>query len=67
MSKVIISISGGCLQDVHSDVPNIEVEIFDWDNIKAEREDMEEEEANTHLESREDDYNQAITGLTSLY
>lgn len=66
MAKVIISISGGNLQAVHSDIPDVDVEVFDWDNIRAEREDMDEDQADTYLESREDEYNQAISSLQEI-
>jgi len=66
MAKVIISISGGNLQAVHSDIPGVDVEVFDWDNIRSEREDMDEDQADTFLESREDEYNQAISSLQEI-
>lgn len=66
MAKVIISINGGNVQAVHSDIRDIDVAVFDWDNIRAEREDMDEEQANTFLERREAEYNQAISSLQEI-
>lgn len=42
MSKIYVSIAGGCLTAILSDDPTIEVEIWDWDNIEAEHEDTSE-------------------------
>jgi len=66
MHKVVISINGGNIQAIHSDIPDVVVEVFDWDNIRSEREDMEEAEADVYLESREDDYNHMIATLPQI-
>lgn len=66
MHKVVISINGGNVEAIHSDIPDVVVEVFDWDNIRSEREDMEEAEANVYLESREDDYNYMIATLPQI-
>jgi len=66
MAKIVISISGGCLQAVHTDIPDAQVQVFDWDNISAEREDMDETEVDTFMESWEDDYNQAIASMQEI-
>lgn len=38
MSKIYISVSGGCIQGVWSTNKKDQVEIWDWDNIEAEYE-----------------------------
>lgn len=46
MSKIYISVSGGCVQGVFSTNKNDRVELWDWDNIKCEVENtlnLEEE------------------------
>lgn len=35
MSKIYISVSGGCVQGVLSTNKNDKVELWDWDNIKC--------------------------------
>ena len=37
MSKVLIYVEGGCVQEVRSDDKKIEVTLFDVDNLKADR------------------------------
>ena len=32
--KIVVVISGGCLQGVFSDTENIEATLIDWDNLK---------------------------------
>ena len=34
MTKILIEIEGGCLQNVYSDDPDTEVRTVDWDEIK---------------------------------
>lgn len=36
MSKIYISIKGGCIQEVISTNKSDKVEIWDWDNIEAD-------------------------------
>ena len=36
MSKIYISVSGGCVNGVFSVNKNDKVELWDWDNIKSE-------------------------------
>lgn len=66
MPKIVISINGGNVEAIHSDIPDVVVEVFDWDNIRSEREDMETTEADVYLESREDDYNHMIGTLPQI-
>ena len=35
MDKMYISVRGGCVNGVLSTNPHLEVELWDWDNIKA--------------------------------
>lgn len=74
MAKIIISISGGVCQAVHSDDPNIEVEIYDWDNIRSEFEgdteaglpmDMEEAHA-AYIAKEQQDYDLAILDMEQI-
>ncbi len=46
MSKIYISVSGGCVNGVYSTDKKDKVELWDWDNIKCEVENtlnLEEE------------------------
>ena len=46
MSKIYISVSGGCVNEVYSTNKKDRVELWDWDNIKCEVENtlnLEEE------------------------
>ena len=36
MSKIYISVSGGCVNGVLSTIKNVETEIWDWDNLRQE-------------------------------
>jgi len=36
MSKIHISVSGGCVQGVLSTVKDVKIELWDWDNIREE-------------------------------
>ncbi len=36
MTKIYISVSGGCVNGVLSTEKDIKVELWDWDNIKEE-------------------------------
>jgi len=49
MPKVIIEVEGGCITEIHSDDPDLVVDIYDWDNIKQG--DMTDEEIEA-MESR---------------
>ena len=42
MSKIYINVSGGCVQGVLSTNKNDKVELWDWDNIKAENENIKD-------------------------
>jgi hypothetical protein len=43
-SKVVIEIRGGCLTRVLSDIPNTEVELFDWDDKIESAEEIKRKE-----------------------
>jgi hypothetical protein len=32
-TKIVLDVSGGCVQEVYSNNPNVEVILVDWDNI----------------------------------
>lgn len=40
-TAIVINVSGGCVQSVMSNTPDVEVTLRDWDNIYAEGEDEE--------------------------
>ena len=41
MSKIYISVSGGCVNAVYSTNKKDDVELWDWDNIKTEVENTQ--------------------------
>ncbi len=57
MTKIYISIAGGCLTSVLSTSPDIEVEIWDWDNIK-------EDAGEQHLKRLEKEWSKLAKTLT---
>jgi hypothetical protein len=42
MTKIYVSISGGCLAEILSTDPTIEVEVWDWDSLEEENWDTTE-------------------------
>jgi len=58
MSKIYVSISGGCLTAILSDDPTIEVEIWDWDNIEDENWDT------TKLEEQWAELSRTLTDIS---
>lgn len=40
MSKIYISVIGGCVNEVLSTIKGVEIKLWDWDNIDAEIYDM---------------------------
>ena len=42
MTKIYVSMSGGCLAAILSTDPTIEVEVWDWDDLAEEYEDTTE-------------------------
>lgn len=50
-NRIIIVISGGALQDVYSNNPNIDVSLLDYDNMKCADENSEEYDGYVALEA----------------
>ena len=44
MDKIIIEVSGGVVQAVYSNSPNINIRILDWDNIDSQNMTAEEKQ-----------------------
>ena len=59
-TQVVITVQGGVVQSVHSDDPDIEVEVVDWDNIKEMTPDLD-------LAGKENEVNEKLAGFTEVY
>ena len=54
MDKIIIEVSGGLVQAVHSNNSNINIRILDWDNIDSQNMTEEEKQMQNEIKSMKD-------------
>ena len=54
MNQIIIEVSGGLVQAVYADNPDIDVRILDWDNIDSENMTAEQKQIENDIKSMKD-------------